>query len=256
MRSSAEVRRRKTQRRRGESWGTVVLVAARVSAGSRGVNDNSDRGGAYRTDDESHFDSPWGPEHERVGCIWAGGGLFLGASYLRHRHDCLCYLHGGAVVLLDAAVVAAVGEIDHQADGEPDNEAGPIDPAEFVHHVAVEEDAEDRNQRHPRSAEGAVLAWIRAAKDEYGDADDDESEKRADIHHAADVVDGNCTADEGGEDADENRVLVRRAEFRMNRGEEFPWEQAVVGHGVEHARLADKHDEHDAGKSGESARGD
>ena len=75
-------------------------------------------------------------------------------------------LHRAAVVLLDAAVVAAVGEIDHQPDDQPDDQPRPVDPAELVHHVAVEEDAQDGHERHPRRAERARLArdWSGAAR--------------------------------------------------------------------------------------------
>src|SRR5258708_40044062 len=50
----------------------------------------------------------------------------------------------------DAAVVTAVSEINHQSDRQPDEQTGPVDPGEFVHHVAVEEDAENRHDRKPR----------------------------------------------------------------------------------------------------------
>ena len=49
--------------------------------------------------------------------------------------------------LLALAVVAAVGEIDYQADRQPDDEAGPVDPAEVNHHVDVDGDAERGDQR-------------------------------------------------------------------------------------------------------------
>ena len=137
-----------------------------------------------------------------------------------------------------AAVVPAVGEIDDQADDQPDDQARPVDPAELVHHVAVEEDAQNRNDRHPRRAERARLAGIGAAQNHHGDAHDDERQQRADIHHFSDVVDGRDAADDRGQQADQDGVLVRRAELRMDRGEEFLRQQAVVGHRVEHARLA------------------
>ncbi len=61
---------------------------------------------------------------------------------------------------------------------------------------------------------------------------------RADVDHFADDVDGSDAADDGGDQADEDCVFVGRAEFGVNRGEEFARQQAVVGHGVEHAGLA------------------
>ena len=42
----------------------------------------------------------------------------------------------------------------------------------------------------------------------------------------------------------------------MDRREEFSGEQAVVGHGIEHAGLAQEHDQHDAGEAGQGSGGD
>ena len=42
----------------------------------------------------------------------------------------------------------------------------------------------------------------------------------------------------------------------MDRGEKLLRQEAVVGHGIEHARLAQKHHQHDAGKAGQRAQGD
>ena len=58
---------------------------------------------------------------------------------------------------------AAVGEIHHQPDNQPDNQSRPVDPSQFVHHVSVRDDAQNRHQRNPRRAERPRLLrdWCR-----------------------------------------------------------------------------------------------
>ena len=58
--------------------------------------------------------------------------------------------------MLELAVRAAVGEVDHEAEGEPDDEAEPGLPGEGIHHGGADEDAEDRQHGHARSAVGTV----------------------------------------------------------------------------------------------------
>ena len=43
------------------------------------------------------------------------------------------------------AMVPAIGKINHQAYNQPADQAGPVNPAEFVHHVAIEDDTQQRN---------------------------------------------------------------------------------------------------------------
>ena len=61
--------------------------------------------------------------------------------------------------LLYTAVMAAVGEVNHQADDQPDDQAGPVHPAELVHHVAVEEDARELVLRAPTGCGKAAADW-------------------------------------------------------------------------------------------------
>jgi len=62
----------------------------------------------------------------------------------------------------------AIDEVDDHADGEPDNETGPIHPAELVHHIAVEQDAERGDerrfplQRFPVRPGGLLKIWARS----------------------------------------------------------------------------------------------
>src|SRR5690349_24322091 len=66
--------------------------------------------------------------------------------------------------IADPAVMPSVGEIDDQSDNQPDDQARPVDPAQFVHHVAVENDPEHRHQRHQWRPEGAWLIGVGVAK--------------------------------------------------------------------------------------------
>src|SRR5260370_8985802 len=81
----------------------------------------------------------------------------------------------------DAAMVTAISEINYQADPQPDEQPGPVDPAEFVHHVAVEEDAENRNDRDPRRPESPRLAGIRLSQNHHCNANNDKGQHRADL---------------------------------------------------------------------------
>src|SRR5208282_2734571 len=100
------------------------------------------------------------------------------------------------------------------------------------------------------------LFWIRVAQDHDRDAYDDEREQRADVDHLPDLVDGRDAADDGREHTDEDGVFVRGAEFGMDGGKKFAREETVFSHGIEHAGLPEKHDEHDAGQTGQSTEGD
>src|SRR5882724_3109402 len=70
---------------------------------------------------------------------------------------------------LDFAVFLAVGEVHNQPDREPDNQAGPVDPTQPVHHVAIKDDAENWYQRHPGRAEGTRLLGIRPTQHDHGE---------------------------------------------------------------------------------------
>src|ERR1700683_3873711 len=131
-------------------------------------------------------------------------------------------LQRAPVVLLNPAVMSAVTKINHQPDNQPDNQSRPIDPAEFVHHVTVENNPKYRNQRNPRRTKWTQLHRIRFAQNNDRYANDDEREDRADVDHLSDDVNRSNTANHRRDDAHQNRILVRSAILRMNRGEEFP----------------------------------
>src|SRR5271165_3051336 len=156
---------------------------------------------------------------------------------------------------LHPAVMPAVSEVNHQPYDQPHNQPGPVHPAQLVHHVAVEQDAHDRNEWYPRRAERAVLCGVLVPQNHDCDAHDDERQQRTDVHHLANVVDRSQAADDGRQQPNQHSVLVRGAELGMNGGEEAARQQAVISHRVEHASLPEQHDQHYAGQAGERAHG-
>ena len=84
---------------------------------------------------------------------------------------------------LHPAVFPAVREIHHHPDNQPDYQSRPVDPAEFVHHVAVKKDAHHRHKRHPGCAEGTRLARVRVAQGHDGNANNHEGQQRSDVRH-------------------------------------------------------------------------
>jgi len=94
----------------------------------------------------------------------------------------------GGESLLYAAIVAAIEEVHKQADHQPDNQARPVDPTQFVHHVTVEQHTHDRYQGHPRRAKRSGLSRIRLAKDQDRDTDDYERQECSDVDHFPDIV--------------------------------------------------------------------
>src|SRR5690348_5592711 len=132
----------------------------------------------------------------------------------------------------------AVREIDDQPDDKPDNQAIPVQRAKLIHHIAIEDNSEYGNDWNPGRAEGPRLAWICSTEHHNRDADDDECQQRADIHHLSDVVNREGAADESGEQADKNRIFVGSAKARMNRSKELLGQQTVIRHRVENTRLS------------------
>src|SRR5882757_2591179 len=87
------------------------------------------------------------------------------------------------------AVITAVGEIDDQANRQPDDQARPVDPAKLVHHVAIENDAENWHQGNPGRAERPRLLGIGATQDHDGDTHHYECQQRANVEYFSVVID-------------------------------------------------------------------
>src|SRR5512142_284259 len=115
--------------------------------------------------------------------------------------------------MLHAAVMTAVGKVHNKTDYQPDDQTRPVQPAQFVHHVTADHDAEDWHDWNPRRAEWAMLRGITFPQNHDCYTHDHERQKRSDIYHLADVVNRHRATDDRCQQADQDRVLPRRPEL-------------------------------------------
>src|SRR5438105_6256095 len=134
----------------------------------------------------------------------------------------------GRLERLDLAVMAPIGEVNHQADKQPNNQPSPVHPAQLVHHVAVGNDAENRYQWHPGSPKRPGLIGISAAQHHHGNGDDHEGKQRADVNHSAYIINGSNCAYNAGQQPDKNGVLPRSTKLGMDGSEKLAWQQAII----------------------------
>src|ERR1035437_5760749 len=85
--------------------------------------------------------------------------------------------------------VAAVEEVDDQADDQPGEEANPCDDFKPHHEHDAKDDAQDREERAERSTEAAVALWLAITEDEHTDGNQDEGEEGADVGEIGDGSD-------------------------------------------------------------------
>src|ERR1700733_7816276 len=81
----------------------------------------------------------------------------------------------------ELGAVAAIEEVDQQADEEPDEERGPCQDFEAHHEYDAEDDAEHGEDRTERGAKGAMAVGLAVAQDEHGDGDEYEGKQGADV---------------------------------------------------------------------------
>src|SRR5688500_4692834 len=84
---------------------------------------------------------------------------------------------------VEAAAALAVGEIDDDADGEPNEQSHPVRPAESVDHRAARYDAERADHRRRRHLEPAFQIRTTHPQDPDSGTDENESEERSDAGH-------------------------------------------------------------------------
>ena len=85
--------------------------------------------------------------------------------------------------------MAAVTEVHYEADGQPDEQPQPIGPTQAGDQEKVGRNANDWNDRNPRSAEGTRQFGMRFSHDEDATANEHEGEQGADACHFADYLD-------------------------------------------------------------------
>src|SRR5262245_30522357 len=87
------------------------------------------------------------------------------------------------------ALANAVGEIDDETRGQPEEEAPPRERGKVGHERQAHQDPEDRRDRHERNAKLARPLRLAGAQDQDADAHEDEGEEGADIGELDDLVD-------------------------------------------------------------------
>lgn len=68
--------------------------------------------------------------------------------------------------LVELAALAAIKDVDAEADGEPNEETYPRARGQSGHQQNAEEHAEDGNDRSEGDAKSAVAVWIFVAQDD------------------------------------------------------------------------------------------
>ncbi len=149
-------------------------------------------------------------------------------------------------------MLAGVGEVDDQADEQPDDHDNPGDEGEVGHEVDGREDAQQGNQRDERRLEGPVHVGVANTENPDACGNDGEGEEGADIDQFSQLVDGQEGRHDGGESTEGDGGNPGGAEFGMDGGGPLG-QEAILGHGVEDAGLAEEHDEHDGGEAEDSA---
>ena len=148
--------------------------------------------------------------------------------------------------------LAAVAEVDYQAQTEPDGETHPGLPVEAGDENEAEHDGQNRRDRYTRGAEAAVRVRLGLAHPQNTGRHDDERGQGADVHQLEQHVDVDEAAGERGQQTEEPRALERGTVLLVHVAEELR-EQAVAAHGVADAGLAVQLHEHHRGHADQRA---
>ena len=138
----------------------------------------------------------------------------------------------------ELGAVAAVEEVNHQADDQPDEEAVPGDDGQTGHEQEAEDDAERRDYRAKGNAEAAAAMRLADAQDDDSGGDQDEGEEGADVGEVGQGADVEEAGGNGYNEAGNPGGKSGGAEDGMDIAEDLG-QQAVAGHGEPDPRLAE-----------------
>lgn len=96
---------------------------------------------------------------------------------------------GGTVASQDA-VMAAIEEINNNADGHPDKQSEPVGRGKREHQNEAKQYAQQGNYRHEGTTERAMGLRIYIAHDQHCSADDDKGKKSAYIDQLGEYAEG------------------------------------------------------------------
>src|SRR5271156_2374697 len=85
--------------------------------------------------------------------------------------------------------MAAVEDVDQQAEAEPEHEAQPGDYSEPEHEAAAEDDRDQREPRDKRDSERALAIGLPAAQDDHSQRNQNEGKERADVGEVGGISD-------------------------------------------------------------------
>src|SRR5271166_5865564 len=88
------------------------------------------------------------------------------------------------------AAMAAVEDVDHEAEAQPDHKAKPGDDGESSHESAAQEDRDERAPGNERHFEDALAIRLGAPQDDDSERNQHKGEERADVRQVGGVADG------------------------------------------------------------------
>src|SRR3989442_10818363 len=138
------------------------------------------------------------------------------------------------------AVFPTVPEVDREPDHEPDGQPDPGVCRQRQHQAEAAHDAQDRDGRNPRRAEGAMQIGTLGPEDPHPGAHQHEREQRTDVDPRPEQLQRQQPGGEADGDAGVDRGEVGRAETGMDLAGP-PAEQADAEHRVEDATRAQEH---------------
>src|SRR5580692_2891078 len=85
--------------------------------------------------------------------------------------------------------LAAVREIDHQADRQPNEKPDPRFERQTQHQQEAAKDRQHRKKRNPRYAKDSLVIRLRAAQKDHAGGDHHKSEQRANVSEVGESAD-------------------------------------------------------------------
>src|SRR5579863_9867148 len=138
--------------------------------------------------------------------------------------------------------VAAVENVDDEADDEPDDKAEPGEDVQAGHEQEAEDHAERWNDRSERNSEPPLPLRIAIAQHDDADGNQDEGKQRADVGEVSERADVEQARRDGNDEAGHPCGEGGRPEAWMDARKDLR-QQAVAGHGEPDAGLAELVDE-------------
>src|SRR5712692_2871044 len=133
--------------------------------------------------------------------------------------------------------MAAVENVNAQAEREPYQEPEPRDYSQPGHQSPAQNNRDEREPGDKRNAEGTLAVRLPAPQQDHTQRDQNKSKQRSDIGKVGSITDVYHSSGYPDRETGNPRGPVWRLELGMNRGEQLG-QQAVARHGVPDACLA------------------